>query len=354
MRCCADCFTEFQIRDIIISQGTRGSCELCGRDNEKTIEITSDSPISGMIHRILDIYSIAPNGFPEHLKGTIASLIHNKWNIFSKDIDEQKILTFLKSVFSTEELTKPNFFTEKVGILDYQNLEYLRKNSILKDGQWDDFVSQIISVNRFHTDLINKDILKEYFKCLVKIINPKEEKIYYRGRISEKLLDTSKMGAPPPECSKSGRINPEGISVLYLSDQLKTTLYEVRAMKHQSICIGEFKVKESLRIIDLSSINQISPFINDNILINYPLNIEYLRAISNDLIKPISAEKYLEYLPIQYICDYIKLEGYDGVEYLSTMREGGTNFAIFKTNALECIKTYNVRINEIDYQYQEI
>ena len=77
MRCCADCFIEFQIHDIIISQGNRGCCELCGNYNDKTIEITSDSPISGMIHRILDIYSIVPNVFPEHLKGTIASLIHD-------------------------------------------------------------------------------------------------------------------------------------------------------------------------------------------------------------------------------------------------------------------------------------
>ena len=354
MRCCADCFIEFQIHDIIISQGTRGCCELCGNYNDKTIEITSDSPISGMIHRILDIYSVVPNGFPEHLKGTIASLIHDKWNIFSKNINEHKILDFLKNIFSSEELTKPNFFSDSVGILDYNNPEYLLKNSIIKDGQWDNFVSQIICVNRFHTDLINKDKLKEYLQCLVKIINPSDGKIYYRGRISPQKLDVSEMGAPPPEFTRSGRINPEGISVLYLSDKEETTLYEVRAMKHQNVCIGKFRVKEPLKIIDLSSINQISPFINDNILINYPLNIEYLRAISDDLLKPISIEKHLDYLPIQYICDYIKYEGFDGVEYLSTMHEGCKNFAFFKNTALECFDTYNVRINDINYKYQNI
>ena len=351
MRCCDNCFVESQIRDIIISQGVAGKCELCGKNRDKTIELNANSPIIYIIHQILDVYSVVPIDFPKKLQGRIAQIIHDKWNIFSPHVSKIKIFNLLKELFPSEESAKPGFFSKNVGISEHNTPGYLKDHSILKDGLWSDFVSQIITKNRFHTTLIKCDILKEYLRCLVKELPASYDKIFYRGRISKCQLTQDQMGPPPASSASSGRINPEGISVLYLANNLNTTLYEVRAMKYQTVCIGEFKLQSPIKIIDLSSINQISPFDeNGDLIKDYPLNIEFLREISKDLLRPISSENHLEYLPIQYICDFIKSLGYDGVEYHSTMDKGGRNFAIFTTNAFKCIKTYQINIKNILYK----
>lgn len=54
-----------------------------------------------------------------------------------------------------------------------------------------------------------------------------------------------------------------------------------------------------------------------------------------------------EYLPTQYLCEYIKSLGIDGVEYASAMNRGGTNYAIFDGDKYSCINKSTVTINEV-------
>ena len=65
-----------------------------------------------------------------------------------------------------------------------------------------------------------------------------KEKKYFRARISDKKGFPKKyMGNPPSLLTKSGRANPEGISYLYLANNIETTLFEVRAGL-KDFCIG--------------------------------------------------------------------------------------------------------------------
>jgi len=53
--------------------------------------------------------------------------------------------------------------------------------------------------------------------------------VFYRARISDKDgLTKSEMGAPPQQLATAGRVNPEGISHLYLGSDKTTTLNEIR------------------------------------------------------------------------------------------------------------------------------
>lgn len=61
----------------------------------------------------------------------------------------------------------------------------------------------------------------------------------------------------------------------------------------------------------------------------YAINIEHLKRIAEEISKPIRNHNTLDYIPTQYISDYIKSKGYDGIEYVSVMSDTGKNLAIF-------------------------
>ena len=54
------------------------------------------------------------------------------------------------------------------------------------------------------------------------------------------------MGSPPPGKRRSGRVNPEGISVLYLTTDEKTALNEVRATAFDYVSVGNFRLKKDI------------------------------------------------------------------------------------------------------------
>ena len=64
--------------------------------------------------------------------------------------------------------------------------------------------------------------------------------------------------------------------------------------------------------------------------------------------------EYLEYLPTQFITEFIKSRGYAGVSYTSTMGTGGTNIAVFDETLFECESVHVVEINSIEYSYSNV
>ena len=59
-------------------------------------------------------------------------------------------------------------------------------------------------------------------------------------------------------------------------------------------------------------------------------------------------------VPTQYICDYVKHLGYDGIRYKSTLVEGGINYAIFDEKKFDCVGVKVVHIGNIHYEWKEL
>lgn len=106
---------------------------------------------------------------------------------------------------------------------------YIEENCIVKTGKWSDFSNTIKNINRFHSNIINVDKLKNYLTGLEKTY--KWGTKFFRGRISndEKGFDIDEIGAPPIEFAKSGRANSAGIAHLYLASDKETAVREIRA-----------------------------------------------------------------------------------------------------------------------------
>lgn len=113
--------------------------------------------------------------------------------------------------------------------------------------------------------------------------------------------------------------------------------------------MGKFILQKDVEVVKLSDINKLSPFVGLDINL-IAANIIHLNKISKNIAKPLRRyDSSLDYLPTQYICDYIKSKDFAGIEYKSTMFEGGTNYAMFDASMFKCIDTKVYDIKSIKY-----
>lgn len=115
------------------------------------------------------------------------------------------------------------------------------------------------------------------------------------------------------------------------------------------VTVGHFEVLDPLSIINLRHPSVESPFgAGDHLqwVIKYMIFLGVLGIESSNPVNPSAGE--LEYLPSQFLCEFIKNAGYDGVAYRSSLAEG-YNLAIFNDEKLKCTKTKSHKIKKIHY-----
>ncbi|WP_239004729.1 RES family NAD+ phosphorylase [Paenibacillus tepidiphilus] len=299
--------------------------------------------------------SSLPEEFPRGNLSLLKHELHDSWNIFN--LDPNTIYSLVTCICRERYRSIPELFDAPIGILQSEQRSYLDENSLLKTYHWEDFVEAIKTQNRFHTDHLNEEVL-QIFCSYVKKIYPVGS-VFYRARISDKLgFPADQMYAPPPGMASAGRANPEGISHLYLSDEVMTTLKEVRAGAHDYVTVGRFELNEDINIVDLTAINRISAFSELNAT-QHAINKRHLEKINREIAKPLRRQdSHLDYLPTQYITDFIKSikneEGqreYAGIEYVSTMNqdEKGFNLTVFDESLFTCTALTVIHIKGLTY-----
>lgn len=358
MFCCSNCFVDTEIKAIIDGYQTTGNCDFCGSRRVQVYEIGKDQAIAELFDGLLDIYtpiSDLPDSFPREQTDLMKNILLNDWNIFN--LNSERIYRLITEICSSRYKDQPELFDSPVGIRQTQDCDYLEEHSILKNNCWIDFVEGIKRKNRFHSNYINTDRLFVFLRCAAK--SHRKGEIFFRSRVchDETGFKRSEMGPPPNDMAKAGRVNPVGISILYLADSEETTFYEIRAGIYDYVTAGKFKLLEDIDVINLANIDRISPFIGvdyDFDFTEYAINIKHLKMIAKEIAKPLRNDNALDYLPTQYISDYIRSKGYAGIEYGSTLRRQGTNLAVFNKDLFKCTSTRVYDIQSISYDYDPI
>ncbi|SHN50283.1 RES family NAD+ phosphorylase [Desulfitobacterium chlororespirans] len=360
MYCCANCFRDAEIKAIIQEQKLIGNCDFCGQKNVPIYQTDGDTTLSDLFDELLDTYTTAanlPETFPKDSTDLMKNMLHYKWNIFN--VAPDCIYRLITSICHEKYNEQPELFDAPIGLWQSQDQEYLKDNGIMKNYAWADFVEVIKRRNRFHTDFLNKDVLYQFIYCVRKTY--KAGTIFYRGRIcpTSQGFSNGEMGPPPPHLASAGRANPEGISILYLADTVKTTLHEIRAGVYDYVTIGRFELLRDMEVINLAGIDKISPFLASQSygieFTRHAVNIEPLKMISQEIAKPLRRhDSLLDYLPTQYVSDYIKSKGFDGIEYISTMSLDGVNLAVFDQSILKCTGTTVYDVKSLIYSYDKV
>lgn len=328
MYCCPNCFWDSELKSYVVSYSTqKGNCDFCESQNT---EIITPSELFVYFQSLISIYQpILEGGLMLH------ECLARDWeNLFR--IEDTLIIKALLSHICVEELEKNSAFLDLK--VDFLYIDELVDN---QEINWDVFVREIKFKNRFFIEnKINLPLLEELFKRHEKPY--KKGKVFHRARIcdGEGIYEKEKMGKPPVEKSTAGRANPRGISYLYVSNDWETTLYETRASLYDYVTIAEFKIKEDINVLNLRDTSKISPFTLDDDIGEYLKHKKYLSKLEKELSKPIRRQdSELDYLPTQYLCEFIKSIGFDGVEFRSSLNSDGYNLAIFNDDNFECVKT---------------
>lgn len=351
--CCIDCFKDHEIRTIIQSKKKIGNCDFCGKEQIYILDLEEENELEYLFSEFISIYvKDNKNNLASDL---LKNFLKNDWYIFNESLETSKIEKLIKAICPKFILNNPYLLTDRLIIKEKFDEEHLNINSIFRGYDWEEFSDGIRNNVRYHSNYLNHEVLKSYIEHSEEDILKGQK--FYRARISNVAEGFLKkdMGAPPSEIARGGRANPEGIPYLYLGDTKETVIYETRAAMYDYITIGVFECEKDIKVIDFINLDKISPFRRWESRIeylNHAINNEHLRRISREIAKPLrNNANRLEYLPTQYICDFIKTLNYDGIKYKSSMNTEGYNLAIFSGDLFKCIDVKTYDIESINYRY---
>lgn len=188
-----------------------------------------------------------------------------------------------------------------------------------------------------------------------KAINIPAGSKYYRARIlgvgQQSPFPPQEMGAPPSGRAGPGRINPEGISYLYLAEKPETALAEVRPWKGAYVSIGQFTTEREARVVSLGGNYPIDSSAKraKDILHAAGLSIESAIISSMYFSAPAHQEDKLAYLPSQYIAEALRSNGIDGLQYGSVLHDGGVNVVFFDSSFASCDTSKALNVKGVAY-----
>ncbi len=357
--CCLKCFSDSYIKEFIDENGENDNCNYCGAKNIKCI---TPEELQYLFDAVVSLYTPVEDFMPLHdLKEKEYDFIWEKldvdWGVFDLEysvkeqlfrdiypecIDENGGHLFLHSWVENED--------------EYWGSDNIPSNKMIE--KWNKFCKDLIYENRyFPVTEFDLEIISELLSTMNRRLSKGEKLFRARKSLSSTKYKCNEMGKPLAEISTSGRANPKGISYLYLASDNKTAMSEVRPFKHDYLTIGTFDIITDLYIIDLSNPIIDSPFKYGNKLKFIIDHLTFLKMLENELSKtvnPFNAD--LQYIPLQYLCELIKKNKYDGVKYASAMGSG-FNYAIFNDVGVKCISTefyYIENVEKTKFKYSKI
>lgn len=333
MHCCACCFGDRGLKTQIIptfSNGN-GTCSFCGSLNEQLVE---PSNLRDYFELLINIYIQNENG------KTLVSWFKDDWGMFSHSkMDHANSCMLLAEILDDGDIVRKKYIPSDLCKSDRLNL-------------WSKFKTELMHQNRFFPENeMDRNLLKDLLTHLV--IDPNEvSKKWFRARIqrNHKPYSPENMGAPPKKQASQGRANPAGIPYLYLASTEDTAVSEIRPHTGEYSSLAEFTINESLEIIDLRNPRStVSPFLlnDEKKIASLRGDIDFLVQLGEELKRPVLPHvAAIDYLPSQYLCEFIKSCKYHGVIYKSSVGEG-VNLALFEPDRAQVGNVEQYRISKV-------
>lgn len=346
MNCCVHCFNDVQIKSIITTNDIMGDCDFC---ESKKIAILDCENLVQYFAQIFELY--VPSSQSSIL---LHQQIVDYWpGLFNVKLGEKTVKHLIKTIGRSYDGYSKDLFEGHVNFINGIDEKYRQELEL----QWEDFALEIKENNRFFIESkIDIETVGSYLVRLAKTYPIGQ--VFFRARLSDKKLDISQLGKPPKQNASSGRANPLGIPYLYVSESEMTTVYETRSSLYDQLTVGRFYLLEPLQVISLRQVDIIGPFEiqEKGFELGEFISIRpFLIRLQNELSKPIRKQDApFDYLPTQYLCEYIKFLGFDAIEYDSAMHVGGYNLAVFHDHKLVCKSAEFLDVSNIVYTVKPV
>lgn len=319
-RCCATCFDDRHIRAQLIDrcEPVRQDCDYCGAADALCV---IPSRLSQWFAPLIATYSENPDG------DFLVRHLISEWRMFSNgNLSEAGAKELLADVLDDGEIVRKKFTP-----IAHPSGGNLRR--------WEELRDELMHSNRwFLKEPMDMDRLAVLLDQLITTPTALEFSNWYRARLmtGDDAFPLKDMGAPPSDKAGHGRANPAGIPYLYLGSTRATAVAELRPHTGERACVARFGLSDAdnLKLADLRDPRSlISPLSDgdETLIIELRADLPLLERLGEELTRPVqpSGAAY-EYVPTQYLCEYIKKKGFDGVLYRSSVSsDDGVNIALF-------------------------
>ena len=293
----------------------------------------STQTVAEFLQALFSLYEVSADG------ELVPDVFINDWKIV-KDVESLTIVLNL--------LSNPFCLTDRINYVEeYRNYIQL----------WMEVKEDVKTNFRFFCSMDSIiDILEDYDINSDALLLFKDA-TFFRARVHHKVepaFTIDEMGCPPtPQLATPGRANPNGIRYLYLCGDVETPFYEVRPYYLDRVDIGEFIIVEDIvRIVDFTERVNLFNVFTDEGEESFKEKVKrrvLFDAISKDLSKPLrSFDTELEYVPTQYVCEYFKSIGADGVMFASSVHKQGKNLVLFHPEKARCVAVHPYEVKRIE------
>lgn len=336
--CCPQCFGDTGLTRSIIPKVVadhadlplEGVCDYCESVGSPLVRPAS---LRQWFEIVIDCYVADPDG------QTLVRWLRRDWNLFAHEkMDDAHAKELLGDILDDGQIVRECFSP-------------VESSSSEDPQRWDDLRDEMMHRNRwFLDDPIDLDRLGDLLDQL--IVPPGEvPETWYRARLltDDVPFALDAMGAPPSRLAGHGRANPAGIRYLYLGSEPNTAVAEVRPHTGELACVAKFRVP-AMRFVDLRDPrSRVSPFILEDAeqIARVRDGLPLLERLGQELTKPVQpTSAAFEYIPSQYLCEFVKKRGFHGVIFRSSV-SAGINLALFDPDAATAIEVNTVRVSRV-------
>lgn len=253
---------------------------------------------------------------------------------FNTDLMEKVHADYSK--FLKELLYKNRFFCEGEFTQKIQELSSLVRKEIEKGTKL--YRARVMS-GLSRTEVVSKDGL-EYLLKIGKLNSSSSGK-EIREALREVEIwgyDQKNSGMAPVEKSVEGRANPRFISYLYVAKEKYTAVAESKPYMGENISIATYSVRTPLSIFDISSSRKCWEDATYADILNDFLSMKFSSPIRDGS---------KDYIATQYIAEYIKKLGFDGICFLSSLHKGGKNITLYTDKKVKFEKSEVYEVKDI-------
>jgi hypothetical protein len=350
MYCCANCFAHEWLKSRVNERSTiAGDCDFCESED---VPLLATSELATEFHNLLSMYVVSET-FEEG--ESLLWLIQWNWSVFDDDLDEDQQARLFEDIANSDwddDDGEPQ--------VDATDL-YMQKSSQwfhdTHSDTWDQFCSQVRADPQtpMPFDEFIAEELGESDEAL------QSGTIFNRARLGfildeheERLAWSARdMGPPPPDKASAGRANIQGQAVLYVADDEKTAVSEIRPALGFYVSLAQITLLRDCRILDLTKeLLSLNPFVRESI--GWHVEIRgLLRRLGEEMSRPLERnEDRSLYVPCQHFADYIRENGYDGIRYPSALHPGGSSIVFFDPTVAEVGPAKLVKITEVNFEYE--
>lgn len=338
MNCCAECFGDRGLRKSIIPLRSIevGQCSYCGSEN---VPVLSPPQLAEYFELLISAYQIDGRG------KLLVQWFREDWGMFGHPVmDDSRARKLLAEILEDAEIVGQTFLPANDSEAD-------------RLSEWEKLRDELMYHNRFFPEA-NIDLKRLELLLSQLTLDPDEvPRLWYRARIQtgETPFAMDEMGTPPKRIASHGRANPAGIPYLYLGSTQTAAISEIRPHTGEIASVADFRTADNLKLVDLRNPRKmVSPFLLEDAadIARMRSDLPFLERLGDELTMPVVPQAAaIDYTPSQYLCEFIKKCGYDGVIYRSSVG-GGINLALFDPARAESGTVNRYRVARVSVEVE--